>query len=253
MSEKVEKLKKSLKKVKINGASFYVAEGDLLLSDDQLKDYAGGGQANVPPAERGTPHELLGILKDGKLVRWKVGLKLSYTIIKSTFSEANYSTVRDNMKQATVDWQKTCGIEFEHRKDLDAAGTTDGALFTVQGVDADGEFIAAAFFPDEPASRRQLVIDPSYFTTGFHKVGVLRHELGHVLGFRHEHIRPDAPAECPSEGTAGTFPFNKYDPQSVMHYFCGGVGDKNLKISDKDREAAQRLYGPSFDEIHYFD
>src|SRR5258705_182690 len=72
---------------------------------------------------------------------------------------------------------------------------SEGALFTVRFLDVGGQFIAAAFSPNDPISRRRVVIDPSYFAAqpSFDPIGVLRHELGHVLGFRHEHIRQGAP------------------------------------------------------------
>ena len=130
-------------------------------------------------------------------------------------------------------------------------GGAPAPLFTVRRLDSQGRFIAAAFFPNDPVSRRLLVIDPSFFTTSFDKVGVLRHELGHVLGFRHEHIRSGAPAVCPGEDTTDTIDLSKYDPSSVMHYFCGSVGDQKLRISDLDREASQRLYGPPLDQVLY--
>jgi hypothetical protein len=37
---------------------------------------------------------------------------------------------------------------------------------------------------------------------------------------------------------------SKYDPTSVMHYFCGGLGTNELKISALDRKGAQQVYGP---------
>jgi hypothetical protein len=94
--------------------------------------------------------------------------------------------------------------------------------------------------------RRKVVFDSSYFRPGlrFNRVGVLRHELGHVLGFRHEHIRSGAPAECPGDDEAvKLFPFGEYDPRSVMHYFCGPVGNPDLRFSAGDRKGAQQLYG----------
>jgi hypothetical protein len=88
-------------------------------------------------------------------------------------------------------------------------------------------------------------VDASYFspTLRFNRVGVLRHELGHVLGFRHEHIRSEAPAACPGEPLFGTTPLTEYDPRSVMHYFCGNVGSDDLDITEVDREGARKLYG----------
>jgi hypothetical protein len=124
-------------------------------------------------------------------------------------------------------------------------------VFVVRHIDAGGQFIAAAFFPTYPPKRRRVLIDPSYFADdlGFDPVGVLRHELGHVVGFRHEHIRSGAPALCPQEDTTDTIDLTAYDPQSVMHYFCGGVGSRDLKITDVDRDGAQKLYGPPLSSL----
>jgi hypothetical protein len=245
----VRELKKRLRQVTVGARKYWLAEGDLLLDEGQLASYARGGQANAPPAPRTSPYELIGITDAGKIVRWKLGLELTYSIIQTTFGQTEYATVRTNMKQATADWEQTCGVKFRDRSDEEETGAN--ALFTVEPVDTGGKFIAAAFFPNEPAERRHLVIDPSYFTTSFNKVGVLRHELGHVLGFRHEHISPDAPAICPKEDLENTIDLSKYDPKSVMHYFCGGVGSPDLAITEKDLEASQRLYGPPLDRVKY--
>jgi len=110
--------------------------------------------------------------------------------------------------------------------------------------DAGGSVIASSFFPSDPPDRRHLLIDPTYFTTSFDKVGVFRHELGHVLGFRHEHIRNEAPPVCPNEPLWDTQVLSAYDPKSVMHYFCGGVGSHDLSITDLDRKGARMVYGP---------
>ena len=119
-------------------------------------------------------------------------------------------------------------------------------------LDVNGQFIASAFFPNDPPDRRRILIDPSYFDPqlGFDQVGVLRHELGHVLGFRHEHIRSGAPPDCPDEDVTGTLDLTQYDPKSVMHYFCGDLGSKTLEITDVDRIGAQRVYGLPLSSFH---
>ena len=96
---------------------------------------------------------------------------------------------------------------------------------------------------------RRVLVDPTFFTTSFDQVGVLRHELGHVLGFRHEHIRGEAPDVCPDESQTGTVDLTEYDPQSVMHYLCGSMGNKELRITALDKVGSRKVYGPPLAEF----
>jgi hypothetical protein len=177
---------------------------------------------------------------------------LTYCVLKKSFgsddAEANYQKVVENMWKAARAWEKTCNVKFDHRADLDgspAGSHPDGVVFPVRELDVGGALIAAAFFPNDPLERRRLLIDPSYYspTMQFDPTGVLRHELGHVLGFRHEHIRSQAPPICQGEDPEGTFNITDYDPRSVMHYFCGGFGSLDLAITEIDRIGAQVVYG----------
>lgn len=259
------RLQRGLKRVEIDGQTFYVAEGDLLLDESQLPKYAleraaatGPAAAAAAPAGDDVDRrvKLLGMMENGKIVRWKPGLVLTYCVLKNTFADADkYQLARNSMQQAVWAWESTCGVKFEHKAELDDSPTNnpEGVLFPVREFNALGRFIAAAFFPNDPVNRRQVFIDPSYYTTGFDKVGVLRHELGHVLGFRHEHIRSGAPPACGDEDTGDTVELSEYDPQSVMHYFCGGVGSRDLQISELDRAASRRVYGPPLNEISFFE
>ena len=273
----LSKLKRTLKKVAIKEADgsveeFYRVEGDMLLDEDQLgiyalqrdaaerekalkKERAALGAGDIGP-QIGRSSLVAVTTSQGKFVRWKQGMTLSYCVLKNTFStEADYNMVVANMKQATWGWESVCGIKFEYKPELDNSTTTKppGVLFPVREIDAGGQFIAAAFFPTDPKDRRRLLIDPSYYDPdlGFDKVGVLRHELGHVLGWRHEQIRSEAPAICPDEDTANTVDLTQYDPQSVMHYFCGGVGSRDLAITDVDKIGSQKVYGLPFDSFNY--
>lgn len=49
-------------------------------------------------------------------------------------------------------------------------------------------------------------------------------------------------ADCPQEETQDAVNLTDYDPQSVMHYFCGGVGTQDMKITAVDRQGARALY-----------
>jgi hypothetical protein len=256
-----EERKNNARRAVIGGRQFFVVEGDLLLDEVQLARYAlqkdAGGDEPVAETEvGGKKARLVGIGRDGKLVRWKPGVVLSYYVAHETFrTENEYQIARESVRTAADEWMEECGITFEYRNNLDKnpAQRPGGSLFGVSFVDTGGALIAAAFFPDDPPDRRLVVIDPSFYSPDllFDRVGVLRHELGHVLGFRHEHIRSEAPAVCPGEPTFDTINLTRYDPRSVMHYFCGDVGDKELKITDVDREGAQRLYGLPFSTFHF--
>lgn len=247
-------------------------EGDYLLDVDQLfiytqqqaalreaarlgEDAAGTAEAALSDSFVGARSELVGILQGSKIVRWAPGTALTYCVLRKTFNnQAQYEEVVANMLAATRAWEETCGVRFEYRDDLDASDSLRPAVvFPVRQIDAAGAFIAAAFFPNDIASRRRLLIDASYFTTGFDHVGVLRHELGHTLGFRHEHIRSLAPRVCPDEDLTDTIDLSAYDPKSVMHYFCGGVGSRDLAITDVDRSGSQKVYGPPFTTFELID
>jgi hypothetical protein len=274
MTETIETVKARLapKRVELDGETYWIAEGDQLLDEDQLAFYVDelnrreelreeGGDV-VPDdslTDVGGPSELIGLKgADGRLVRWRDGKVLTYCVLRNTFgSEEEYLLARQSVERATKAWMDTCGIEFRHEvaKDLSPTTTVADVVFTVRKIDAGGRFIAAAFFPTDAAARRRVFIDPSFFAQGlgFDRVGVLRHELGHVLGFRHEHIRVEAPAACPDEDIADVSILTGYDPKSVMHYFCGKVGNKNLLITDLDVAGSQRLYGPPLSAFQLVD
>jgi hypothetical protein len=262
-------LKSRSKRVDVDGEQLYVVEGDLLMDEDELAVYAlqretleqvreQARQVGLAPLLEPDAKELVGHIVAGQLIRWRPGAELTYCVLRGTFQDqGRYQMVRDNMDKATANWQDTCGVVFRHVADLDnSPGTANpGVLFTVREFDSQGQFIAAAFFPGDPQNRRRMLIDRTqYFDDspgGFDKVGILRHELGHVLGFRHEHIRSEAPAICPDEDPG--MDLTAYDPQSVMHYFCGGVGSRLLAITELDKIGSQRLYGPSFNDVQYAD
>jgi hypothetical protein len=275
MTETIDTVKARLapKRVELDGEPYWIAEGDQLLDEDQLGIYAEelnrrakrradqGGDA-VPDgavSDVGGPSELIGIKgPDGRLVRWRDGKILTYCVLKNTFaSDEEYLVARQSVEKATRAWMDTCGVEFRHdvAKDRSPTTTVKDVVFTVRKIDAGGRFIAAAFFPTDAPSRRRVFIDPSFFAQGlpFDRVGVLRHELGHVLGFRHEHIRVEAPAACPDEDIADTSILTGYDPKSVMHYFCGQVGNPKLLITDLDIVGSQRLYGPPLSAFQLVD
>jgi len=256
-----ETLKETLPKIEFEGTSYWIVEGDSRLTADELREYA---QTRSDQIERFKAIKQRKAIREinimprlliqtnpltGDLIRWAPGTNLKYCVLRATFpDQSEYDAVVNNMREATEDWEETCNIQFEYivASDNESPGPEppDAVLFAVRKFPLTGGTIASAFFPQDDKQERHLLIGPAYFTTGFNRVGVLRHELGHVIGFRHEHIRSEAPPACFTGEIPDTqtLPLTEYNPTSVMHYFCGGVGDINLGISDLDRIGALIVY-----------
>lgn len=224
----------------------YVLEGDLLFTEQELRAYLVVKSQSEKPVDSSA--ELIVNVHEGQRDYYAnlAQRTLSYSVDRQSFpSEAQYSLTVDNMRLATSDWEVVCPdckVKFVYQKASDLNPSTEKVNFVVRFRDVGGAYIAASFFPHDGPARRYLNIDPSYFQTSFNKTGVLRHELGHILGYRHEHTR----------GVVGCFfednnwqPLTEYDPKSVMHYFCGGGGNLNLDLTDVDKNGHRRLYGPT--------
>jgi hypothetical protein len=262
------RLDKHTPQVKIDDQIYYVAEGDLLLDGDEFdlhvlqRARSQDGSLVCPSTSAAvqTPTGLIGTVAGNRMARWSPDVVLRYCIISASFSEvAHYDMVRQNVSAATSEWEGVCGVSFEHALQWDGHPTPDtpanqidpSLVFSVRCTGLPPDTIATAFFPTHPPARRKLFIDPVYFTSSlqYDPVGVFRHELGHILGFRHEHARGGAPSSCPGEDPRKAFDLTPYDPKSVMHYPCGGAGSYDFRITETDRDGAQKLYGPSWNDV----
>lgn len=277
-------LRMNLPQMVIGGTKYYFVEGDRRINEDQLLLYA--TELNVQyvkwRALQSQPEsvrkllaarmdtQLVSEMEGGKIVRWKPRSELTYCVMKHSFgsdatADQRYQTVVNELKSATSAWSSIANSsmpKFVHRSELDSSSPTQtpsGVTFAVWSIDLPSGVIASAFFPNDPQADWNVLIDPeSYFGAGlqFDRVGVLRHELGHVLGFRHEHPRSEAPMVCQTSEIFDNqvIPLGEYDPVSVMHYFCRGFNNpaqealnierRKLNITAVDIQGTRLVYPP---------
>ncbi len=133
-------------------------------------------------------------------------------------------------------------INFVYVPSQDASCTVrnNNVLFSVEPVQTT-QYIARAFFPSSPKRSRNVLVDDSIWSSGsWTPSNILGHELGHTLGFRHEHTRPEA-GTCFEDNNWR--PLTPYDSASIMHYpQCNG-SSSNLSMTAADRQGAAALYG----------
>lgn len=118
----------------------------------------------------------------------------------------------------------------------------NNVVFSVEPT-KDPSIYARAFFPSYAKRNRNVLVNAPFTLDPddqYTAANILGHELGHTLGFRHEHTRPEA-GTCFENNSWRAL--TAYDANSIMHYpQCNG-GPNALTFAASDGTGCRALYG----------
>ncbi|WP_051906432.1 matrixin family metalloprotease [Methylomarinum vadi] len=229
----------------------YIVNGDTPIANEKLlrEFFEQEIQQGEQPASLQSPRSLIVNTQNGSDTIWSASKKLHLDYCVSRSFGNHYDAVVADMKAAGEAWSQVADVKFVHLSahDDNCTATNQSVVFDVRPVNVNGQYLARAFFPNDARSARNVLIDDSSFTLdpngNLTLRGILRHELGHTLGFRHEHTRPDS-GQCFEDNNWR--PLTDYDSFSVMHYpQCNGAGDWSLTLTYLDKNGAACIYGPA--------
>lgn len=216
----------------------FIVDGDIPISDEtELRKYYDTYVAQVDQSL--TVRNVM-----GADILWQRGNRFNLTYCISNGFGTRKATVVSEMRAATQSWSALLGVGFRYvpEEDFRCDALNTNVLFDVS-PSSSSSYFARAFFPDDPRSERRLLITNEAFTTtsgGRDFQGILRHELGHTLGFRHEHIW----VACTGESTSEARKVTEYDEFSVMHYpQCRTTKAGGYRQTETDYRGSISLYG----------
>lgn len=174
---------------------------------------------------------------------WSSSQVGNLTYCVSTAFGSDYAVVVDAMAAGAALWENaSSAVDFVYVPSADPSCTTSNSsvLFSVEPTSTT-QYIARAFFPSSGDFERNVLVNSySLQTSGWPPSNILGHELGHSLGFRHEHTRPEA-GTCFEDDNWR--PLTPYDSASIMHYpQCNG-SSADLSFSAYDGDGTRAVYG----------
>ncbi|KAH7145526.1 hypothetical protein B0J13DRAFT_665945 [Dactylonectria estremocensis] len=167
---------------------------------------------------------------NGKIPRWKKNQTVQFAALSEGYPTRNQALLAAyRLNEATTQWNNLqIGVTFKWVDEVE-----DAAFVLAYGGDA-GTTLAEAFFPNSNDLSTLFVYQRAFQPGSInYLVNIFLHELGHVLGLRHEFAAQEG----------GAVPFGPTNPLSVMSYKFPP------QIQDSDIASTKAFYGFSAAEI----
>ena len=218
------------------GSGRYIVEGDYSLSREEFPSYLLSLQKPAPLETKSK--ELIVNVADNKLDYWVTSesRRLTYAFQIETFpSKAALEFTKNSFQVAAADWIAACPecrISFSE-------DSIENSTFTIRYSNVDRGLAALSFFPSTTSKRYLTVYRPFLRRSSpYDPTGILRHEIGHILGYRHEQV-VGVPG-CAFENKQWV-QITKYDAKSIMHTPCVG-GNLKMTLQASDVEGHKCIY-----------
>ncbi|WP_434424475.1 FG-GAP repeat domain-containing protein [Nannocystis pusilla] len=233
----------------------WVVEGDIAFDDEEeVRNYYEQRYAVVdgPACEDGEvcPRSTVAQTSGGRDRVWNAHEKISLSYcIGDMGNQTNRDRVEAAMNEATRAWEHTADINFIHVSGLDGVGCAVGGAsdirFTVSRVGSCSALrLAFADFPGHSSAALNYC-DLGLGKSDAELLSITKHELGHLLGLHHEHLRwgQDAGSNCAEDNGIPVRNVTFADSDSIMGYdFCNGMNSGNDDLSRLDYAGMWYLY-----------
>lgn len=242
-----------------DGSTMFTYDDDMLIESQEEIDALYAAYRTATTTGEQVSYSLVS-QTNGKDNIWPAAVRRDLTFCVSNAFGAYKPQIVSAMTGAAADWVTASAGKVRHvyvpAQDAACTNTNTAVVFNVVPMNPPlARVNAIAFFPSYPRERRQLRINLGQFfgptPTRSPLVGVMRHELGHTLGLRHETLHRDIVKQYGPRCLEDLFYREVLGPiediESVMTTaVCLGADlqntNPNRTISFKDRIGIQLIY-----------